>query len=237
MAVLEVDFDGNIEDLQNQLDDADLETEATVQGRADGPAAGGQEDDGGLISTTARGAIVGAILTVAGLLTPIKEILEGIRNFFLLTLAPVFTALRPLISTIQDLLIGFNRFLAGDITINDILSNIVDAIKQVVNQLAGSIDSSLGFVNIGTPFPEVGQQSGEQQQRNRRGQRTGEGQGRDPLETLGLLNPVTGIPIAIDNYVADRTDEAQKDRQSNSKTSNQNDQYGGLTDAFGLVNQ
>ena len=64
MAVLEVDFDGNIEDLQDQLDDADLETEATVEGQA---KAGTQRQDGGgdggLIGTAARGAIVGAILT------------------------------------------------------------------------------------------------------------------------------------------------------------------------------
>jgi len=81
MPVLGVDFDGNTEQLQDQLDNANLEADVNVQGEA--PAAGGgQEEGGGPIGT--RTALVGAITAIVGLLTPIKEILEGIQNFFLL---------------------------------------------------------------------------------------------------------------------------------------------------------
>jgi len=236
MAVLEVDFDGNIEDLQDQLDNADLETDATVKAETEG-GVGGQEDGGGIPG--GRTAIVGAIVALAGLLTPIKEILEGIRNFFLLTLAPVFQALRPLIDVVRDILIGIGRFLSGDLNLDDILGGIADVLarvgKQIANGVASVLSDAVPGINVNQPFPDAG--GGGNQGQGDSGTRTGRRDNQPQEPDQDSFNPFTpqGMENLQERFIPDLTDEANKDRKTNQNNSQNQDSYGGDSGNFSLT--
>lgn len=238
MPVLEVDFDGNVEDLQKQLDDEDFEADVSVQGDTAGAGgAGAQQDDGGLIGTATRGAIVGALITLVGLLSPVKEILEGIRNFFLLTLGPVIAGLRPLFEPLRDILISLGQFLSGDKTIGDFVQdavkNLVQLLKTAVNGIVSNIDSALGFVDLSTPFTNVGGDGGSSRTGERVTQptQTNQGGGFVPESRSSLES---SLNLAGTDSLADRTDETKKQSLINSLRSAGTNSYGGDAGSTGL---
>lgn len=219
MPVLDVTFDGDPSELQDDLDNADLEADVDVQGDAPAGAAGGRQEEGGGTPIGTRTAIVGAITAIVGLLVPIKEILEGIQNFFLVALAPVFTALRPLIDTVRKILLSIARFIAGDLSLEDIGQTIVDSFQSLLE--GRTFETPLGSFSFGS------------QNGTKTGRRANQGE-TDTVERIRQIFELTSPSGAASigqnyaqNYVADRTDEAQKDRQSNANGNTNSSDYGG----------
>lgn len=236
MAVVQVDYEGDPETLQQELDEADLSAEVKLEGDGAGGAADrgtGDAESGGGIGL-GKPSLAALIIAIVSILGPIKELLEGLVNFMLVNLAPVFSALRPLLDKLSDVLVGVGQFLSDPPNLSDITDGIMRALKQVANGVVEAIDTGLGpIANFDTPFP--GAEGGSRGRNRNRSPNTGqrnEPENNQPGFRIPFPNPAGTIQSF---YVPDLTDEANKDRRSNQQGSQNRDNFGGDSGRFDLT--
>lgn len=228
MTELEASFIPDFDQLERDIDGEEpFEAEVDLEGTTGGGGGGSGGIGGGLLGAgilTKILGILGALLTVLG--GPIQELLSGIANIFQRAVAPVFALFRPVLEAINRVLLGFGQFLSGDLSLQDIIDGIKDAISGV-----------LGQTSIETPFGDISLTTGRNRQRDvSRGRRTGnfiqQNQGR--LESglraaqyapLGPFFQTLGRVGA--NALADRTDESKKEELVNNLRNLNSDSPGG----------
>jgi len=165
--------DQAIQDLENDLEDANLEAPTGTQGTSGGAAGGGDgfgleggltaaefgsdaatgPGGGGIAGQLAGGiskavVLLGAVVGFLALLEPVQQALSFIVRQFELAVIPLIVALRPILELIQKFAVQIIKLLRNPTQfISGIIQGITKALKPVANAIIGGLNQ-LPFVNL-----------------------------------------------------------------------------------------